>query len=164
MRNLVCRTDLPILMLYDVDPEWPQDGIRERLEVAQRLTYALKAVGHPVISAGLETADLTAILHQHNPEEIIVFKWCEDIQGIPHSGALAAQKLERLGFTYTGADFSRLTLSKDKRKIKRRLEKAGIPTPPGRCSHLPTPEPGNDSRQSSNRRLNTAAMESRAKP
>jgi len=82
-----------------------------------------------VISAGLETADLTAILHQHNPEEIIVFNWCEDIPGIPHSGALAAQKLERLGFTYTGADFSRLTLSQDKRKIKRRLEKAGIPTP-----------------------------------
>jgi H+-transporting ATPase len=35
--NLVCRTDLPILILYNVDPEWPRDDIRERLELAQVL-------------------------------------------------------------------------------------------------------------------------------
>jgi len=127
--NLVCRTDLPILILYNVDPEWPQDDIRERLELAQVLTDALKALGHPMISAILETSDLTALLQKHDPEEIIVFNWCEDIPGIPHSCALAAKKLEMLGFTYTGADFNALTLSQDKRRIKRRLERAGIPTP-----------------------------------
>jgi D-alanine-D-alanine ligase-like ATP-grasp enzyme len=129
MENLSCRTDLPVLMLFDVDPSWPQEDICERQELAQLLSNALKALGHPVTNASVETDDLTTILNQYAPEEIIVFNWCEDIPGIPHSCAQAAQKLEMLGFTYTGADFGALTLGQDKRKIKRRLNEAGIPTP-----------------------------------
>jgi len=129
MMNLACRTDLPVLMLYDVDPAWPQDVIRDRRDEVHRLINALTAVGHPVTGACLETTDLTTLLQQYDSEEIIVFNWCDDIPGIPHSCALAAKELKMLGFTHTGADFKALTFSQDKRKIKRRLEKAGIPTP-----------------------------------
>jgi len=129
MRNLACRTDLPILMLYDVDPLLPQDRILERLEEVQLLIDALKAVGHPVTSACLETTDLTSKMQQYNPDEVIVFNCCEEIPGIPRSCALAAQKLEMLAFTYTGADSNALVLSQDKRRVKRRLEKAGISIP-----------------------------------
>jgi D-alanine-D-alanine ligase len=129
MNQLACRTDLPVLMLFDVDPEWPQDSIRERLEEVQCLIDALKAIGHPVTRAILETNDLTAILQPFDPKEIIVFNCCDDIPGIPHGCALAVQELEMLGFTYTGADFKALTLGQDKRKIKHRLKEAFISTP-----------------------------------
>jgi D-alanine-D-alanine ligase len=129
MGDLACRTDLPVLMLFDVDPAWPQDAIGERLELAQRLSAALQSLGHPVCCAGVETDDLDTLLVPYDPEKIIVFNWCEDIPGTPHSGARAAQKLEMLGFTYTGADFYALTLGQDKRKIKERLKQAKVPTP-----------------------------------
>lgn len=35
-------------MLFDVDPIWPQNSIRERLEEMQCLIDALKEIGHPV--------------------------------------------------------------------------------------------------------------------
>lgn len=129
MRNLDCRTDLPILMVYDVDPAWSQDSILERLEEAQRMIDAMKAIGHPMTSARLEKANLSEILQQHDPDETIVLNWCEDIPGLPHSCAMAAQELEQLGFTFTGSDSVALTICQDKRKIKNRLENSGIPTP-----------------------------------
>jgi D-alanine-D-alanine ligase len=129
MSDLTCKTDLPVLVLYDVDPQWPPASIQERLEEVRLLIDALKAVGHPVNCARLENDDLTMLLNQYDPDKIIVFNCCEDIPGIRRSCALAAQKLEMLGFIFTGADSNALTLSQDKREIKRRLEKAGIPTP-----------------------------------
>jgi len=127
--NLTRRTDLPVLMLIDVDRAWPPDAIGERLELAWQLSDALQSLGHPVTSASVETDDLDTLLVPYDPEKVIVFNWCEDIPGIPRSGAQAAQKLEKLGFTYTGADFNALTLGQDKRKIKDRLIRAGVPTP-----------------------------------
>jgi D-alanine-D-alanine ligase len=129
MRKQTYRTDLPILMLYDVDPAWPQEDICDVQDEVQLLIDALKAVGHPVTRVRVETADITAILQQYDPEEAIVFNCCEEIPGIPHNCALAAEILEMLGFTFTGASADALTLGQDKRQIKRCLEKAGIPTP-----------------------------------
>ena len=68
-------------------------------------------------------------LRGYDPAEWIVFNWCEDIPGTPHSCHLVAQELDRSGFTYTGAGFTALAFSLDKRKVKRRLKKLGIPTP-----------------------------------
>ncbi len=129
MRDLACRTDLPVLMLFDVDPLWPQNSIRERLAEVQCLIDALIEIGHPVTRAILETNDLDALLQQVDPEEITVFNCCDDIPGISHGCALVAHKLEMLGFIYTGADSKALDLGQDKRKIKRRLELARIFTP-----------------------------------
>jgi D-alanine-D-alanine ligase len=77
----------------------------------------------------VETDNLPDLLRPYYPDELIVFNWCEELPGIPRSGALVAQELERRGFTYTGADSSALALSKDKRRVKRRLQRGGIPTP-----------------------------------
>jgi D-alanine-D-alanine ligase len=82
-----------------------------------------------VTIACLENDAIAALLNPFDPEEVLVFNWCEDFPGIPHSYPLAARKLEKLGFTYTGADSLALTLSRDKRRIKRRLQKHRIPTP-----------------------------------
>ena len=129
MQNLEYRTYWPVLMLYDVDPAWSEESIRERMDEVCQLVEGLKAVGHPVRRALLESADLAAILKKYAPDEIIVFNWCDDLPGIPRSCAMAAQILDQQGFTYTGANYQTLRLSQDKRKIKRLLKSAGIPTP-----------------------------------
>jgi D-alanine-D-alanine ligase len=59
----------------------------------------------------------------------VVFNWCEELPGIPRSAAQAAAILERLGYSFTGADEQGLLLGQDKRRVKRLLKQHGVPTP-----------------------------------
>ena len=129
MENLIRQSDLPVLMISNVDRRWSLEEIRESISLTDNLVGALQAIGHPVSSIFVETDNLPDLLRPYYPGELIVFNWCEELPGIPRSGALVAQELERRGFTYTGADSSALALSQDKRRVKRRLQKRGIPTP-----------------------------------
>ena len=129
MENLIFKPDLPVLMLYNVDPQWPVEDIRESIRLSDQLINALQGIGHTVSSACLETDNLPDLLRPYDPDEFIVFNWCEEIPGIPRSAALVAQELERRGFAYTGADSAALVLCQDKRRVKRRLQERGIPTP-----------------------------------
>lgn len=129
MENPCRRTDLPVLLLYNIDHDWSQEEIRESVNLADILVSALRAIGHPVTVVCLEANDLPILLQPYHPDEVIVFNWCEEVPGIPHSCQLVARELERRGFTYTGAGSRALVLSQDKRRVKRRLQKRGIPTP-----------------------------------
>ena len=129
MENLIRQSDLPVLMLSNVDHRWSLEEIRESVSLTDNLVRALQDVGHPVSSIYMETNNLPDLLRPYYPDELIVFNWCEELPGIPRSGALVAQELERRGFTYTGADSYALALSQDKRRVKRRLQKRGIPSP-----------------------------------
>ncbi|RPJ00543.1 MAG: hypothetical protein EHM31_07900, partial [Candidatus Aminicenantes bacterium] len=62
--------------------------------------------------------------------DLIVFNWCEELPGVPHSEPEVAAVLERLGFAFTGASSRVLSLSHDKPQIKRILDANGLPTPP----------------------------------
>lgn len=127
--NALYRTDLPVLLLYDVDPAWSQEHICNRINEVEPLINALKAIGHPVMDARLDKSDLSTVLKDHRPDEVIVFNCCEDVPGILHSCHLGARQLETFGFTFTGSDSASLLLSQDKRRVKRRLLKEKIPTP-----------------------------------
>ena len=129
MENLIRQSDLPVLMLSNVDHRWSLEEIRESVSLTENLVSALQAIGHPVTSIIVETNNLPDLLRPYYPDELIVFNWCEELPGIPRSGALVAQELERHRFTYTGADSNALALSQDKRRVKLRLQKRGIPTP-----------------------------------
>ncbi len=89
----------------------------------------MQATGHPVIRARLEDDQLSSLLSNYDPNEVIVFNWCEEVPGIPRSSWMVAQELERQGFTYTGADYPALVLSQDKRQVQQRLKDACVPTP-----------------------------------
>jgi D-alanine-D-alanine ligase len=130
MDNIICRPDLPVLMLSNADRQWPLEDIRESISLTDSLVNAMQAIGHPVSSVYVEVNNLPDLLRDYAPDELIVFNWCEELPGIPHSDAMVAQELERSGFTYTGADSEALALSLDKRRVKRRLQECGIPTPP----------------------------------
>jgi len=123
------QTDLPVLLLYNLDQNWPPEDISTSLKLTAMMTEAMQAAGHPVIPARLEDDKLSDLLGKYDPAELIVFNWCEEVPGIPHSSWMVAHELERLGFTYTGSDYPALVLGQDKRQVQQRLKEACIPTP-----------------------------------
>ena len=124
-----CRTDLPVLLLYNLDPSWPQQDIQDCHAAAQLLMDSLVEVGHPVQEVCVQSAELETVLEGFSPDEHLIFNWCEELPGIPRSASLVAQSLDQMGFTYTGSSADALALSQDKRLVKARLCAQGIPTP-----------------------------------
>ncbi|MGC8787972.1 MAG: D-alanine--D-alanine ligase family protein [Anaerolineae bacterium] len=129
MTAMHIRTDLPVLLLHDLDSTWAPNEIDEALRDVARLEKELHDLGHAVIRVPVSTADLGAYLIEHDPAQYIVFNWCESIPGVPYSEAQVAQILYALGFTYTGSTAAVLALSWDKAKVKQLLRQRGIPTP-----------------------------------
>jgi D-alanine-D-alanine ligase len=123
------QTNLPVLLLSDLDPAWSQADIDMALEVGEVLLKAIQAAGHPLVLVHLQDGNLADLLVDFNPHELVVFNWCEDVPGIPRSSWMVARELERQGFTFTGADSPALIFSQDKRLVQQRLQEACIPTP-----------------------------------
>jgi D-alanine-D-alanine ligase len=123
------RTDLPVLLLHNIDQAWDPADIDLTLQEVANLELVLEEQGHPVTNVPVFNADLSSCLSSYDPDRHIVFNWCEEIPGVPHSEALAAETLEELDFTYTGSTPEVLRLCWHKEKVKRLLERAGAPTP-----------------------------------
>lgn len=120
---------LPVLLIYNLDPTWEPHEQDEVERETRRLGAAMAEVGHPVSLMPIVDAGLTAQLSAFNPDDHLVFNWCESLPGIPYSEALVANTLEDLGFTFTGADSKALALNLNKQRIKELLARHGIPTP-----------------------------------
>lgn len=120
---------LPVILLSNVDPSWPQDDQQHVLRATQRLGSSLRRRGHSVTILPVYDDSFARLLAEFDPEPHIVFNWCESIPGVPRSEAAVAETLERLGFTYTGAPPSVIRLGDDKPSVKRRLDACGVPCP-----------------------------------
>jgi len=131
--------DLPVLLLHNVDPAWAADEKSAAVDATEQLATALKNVGHPVTPLAVLDTDIAAVLSPYDPDDAIVFNWCEEIPGIPHSEARVAEIIENLNFVYTGSDPEVLTLCEDKLRVKHLLREAGIPTPDYRFFESPEP-------------------------
>jgi D-alanine-D-alanine ligase len=123
------RTDLPVLLLHNIDQAWDPADIDITLQEVANLESAIEEQGHPVTNVPVFDHDLGSCLSAYDPDQHIVFNWCEEIPGVANSEALAAETLENLDFTYTGATPEVLRFCWDKEMVKRLLEKAGVPTP-----------------------------------
>ena len=123
------KTDLPVLLIHNLDRSWPQADIDICLELGDLMLDSLQSAGHPAIRVRVEDNNLSTLLSCYDPSRLIVFNWCEEIPGIPRSSWMVAQELERQGFTYTGADYPALVFSQDKRQVQQKLKDAGVPTP-----------------------------------
>jgi D-alanine-D-alanine ligase len=121
--------DLPVTLLYNQDHDWLPSDIQEVETLAHTLAKALSKEGHPIEALCLENEKLEELLVDYEPDRQIVFNWCEEIPGIPHSSDMVARILETLGFTFTGADSRALGFSQDKPAVKLRLSREHIPTP-----------------------------------
>lgn len=121
--------ELPVLLIYDIDPTWSAAEQEEADRESRRLGYAMRRRGHSVSLLPVRDADLKAAVSGYDPREVLVFNWCESMPGLERSEPLVARTLEKLGFTYTGASFKTLQFSYDKARVKRRLDSRRIPTP-----------------------------------
>jgi D-alanine-D-alanine ligase len=92
-------------------------------------------LGHPLEVVALEDDRLGERLRPFDPRDHIVFNWCEELPGIPHSEPQVAAELERLGFVFTGSSCAALALCQDKPRVKRLLDAANIPTPRWQVFH-----------------------------
>ncbi len=130
---------IPVILLYNLDPDWTQSEKDEVITLTHQLSRALVDMGHPLSLVYVADDDLGRRLDSFDPSEHIIFNWCEGLPGLAHSEWLAAKRLEMLGFTFTGADSETLALAQDKFKVKLLLDQAGIPTPAWHIYHSPDP-------------------------
>lgn len=129
--------ELPVLYLYNIDPEWDTQDTEAALSTNEKMSAALEEAGHPVVSVGLADQNLTALLSRYPSEEFIIFNQCESIPGVPYSEHAVTRIIESLGFAYTGSPSDVLLLTGDKAETKKILEACGLPTPEWRVYDEP---------------------------
>lgn len=118
-----------LLLLHNIDPAWEQAEIDQAYGEVAMLESAVQKMGQPLTTITVRNADIAPCLDGYDPDQHIVFNWCEEVPGIPHSEALAPQILEALKFTYTGSTPDVLTFCWDKVKVKQLMDLWDIPTP-----------------------------------
>jgi len=131
------RRDLPVLLLHNMSRDWTPEESREAEQDVATLGDALKGLGHEVELLAVEDDRLAGRLRSYDARDLIVFNWCEELPGVPHSEPEVAAVLERLGFVFTGSSSGVLSLSQDKPRVKRVLDEWGLPTPPWAVFHAP---------------------------
>jgi D-alanine-D-alanine ligase len=135
----VAPEKIPVVLLYNVDPDWTQAEKEEVISLSTQLGHALIEMGYPIVFVPIADDDIANHLHSFDPSEHIIFNWCEGLPGLEHSEWLVAKRLEMLGFTFTGADSDTLALAQDKYRVKVLLDQAGIPTPAWHIFHQAQP-------------------------
>lgn len=136
MLHAIRRTDLPVLLLHNVDPLWSADEIESALTAVKAITEALNMEGHPVFDLQVKSNDLQETLKPYDPEGYIVLNWCEELPGCPKSDADVAAILTAKSYAYTGSPPEVLALSWHKMTVKETLRRNGIATPFGRLLSL----------------------------
>lgn len=132
------RCGLPVLLIHNMSPEWTGEERQDAEQDVSALGDALKGIGHPVELLAVEDGRLADRLGSYDPREHIVFNWCEELPGVPHSEPEVAAILEELDFVFTGSSSRVLAMSHDKPWVKRILDQEGIPTPPWAVFEIPT--------------------------
>lgn len=131
--------NIPVILLYNVNPDWTQNEKDEVITVSSQLGHALIEEGHPTVFVPIFDDDIPSHLDTFNPLEHIVFNWCESLPGTNHGEWLVAKRMEMLGFVFTGADSNALALSQDKCRVKIILDQKDIPTPMWQIFNLAEP-------------------------
>jgi len=126
------RTDLPVLLVHNIDPEWPEEDIEYARTQALGVAKALRGVGHSVTSLVVRQPNLRRLLRRYSPDDYVVFNWCEALPGVEHSEPLVAKELEEMGYTFSGASSRVLELSCDKARTREALVRGQVPVPEGR--------------------------------
>lgn len=129
--------EMPVLLLYNMDPSWSSNEKDDVTSLASLLGKAISSVGHPTKLLPIYNQDIQSVIKQYDPQSYIIFNWCEGLPGIRHSEWLVARNLESLGFAFTGASSATLSLAKEKHRVKTILEKSSVPTPRWRLYDSP---------------------------
>jgi D-alanine-D-alanine ligase len=125
----ICLSKIPVLLLFNLDPNWSAHEQEEVLKITSQLGKAIASLGYQTTLVPVTNNDLDIFLAQYDPLEHVVFNWCESLPGVAHSEWLVAEYLEQRGFAFTGASSTTIALAQDKFRIKQLLDELGIPTP-----------------------------------
>jgi D-alanine-D-alanine ligase len=130
------RTDIPVLLLHNVDPQWDTHEIEQALMDAKIMKNALSREGHLVVDVQVNSRELRDLIKPYDPDKYIVLNWCEEIPGCPKSDIDVVALLTEMSYTYTGPPADVLALTWDKKATKEILQKNGVTTPVGRVVSL----------------------------
>jgi D-alanine-D-alanine ligase len=119
-----------VLILYNEDPDWPEEDRSWTQRMVRQLSGALKLNG--IEHQPLRFFESLAALDAYDPREWLIWNWGEELNGQPWTDAVIAAELEARGFAYTGSPGSVLSFSVDRMNIKERLRALGLPTLPAR--------------------------------
>ncbi|WP_448592466.1 D-alanine--D-alanine ligase family protein [Thermoflexus hugenholtzii] len=128
------RTVRQVILLYNMDGAWPPEDQAYARECARRMREGMEAHGLTVRPVEVRR-DVRGALQGFDPEEWVVFNWCEALEGDPYGEPRVARALEALGFLYTGSGPWALTVAGHKALMKAFLTLNGIPTPAWRVCH-----------------------------
>lgn len=131
------RTDLPVLLLYDLDCSYNEVDALEAEHLLDQLLAALQDVGHTVMPQPVRDAGWVSELAGYDPQDCIVLNWCDGVPGVAYSDVHIARELRAAGFTYTGSQYPVLKMSWDKPYVKRLLDRWHLPTPHWRLYERP---------------------------
>jgi D-alanine-D-alanine ligase len=126
------RTDLPVLLVHNIDPAWPEADQEYARTQALGVAKALRGLGHPVTSVTVREPNLRRLLRRYSPDDYVVFNWCEALPGVARSEPLVAKELEEMGFAFSGASSRVLELSCNKVRTREALARGRVPVPEGR--------------------------------
>ena len=122
-------SEISVLLLFNIDPNWSTAEQEEVLKITSQLETAISSIGYQMTLVPVTNNDLDTILTRYDPLEHIVFNWCESLPGATYSEWLVTDYLEVKGFAFTGADSNTIALSQDKCRMKQLLKESGIQTP-----------------------------------
>lgn len=123
------QAEVPVLLLHNLDPSWGHESTHATLCAVERMKAALEKEGHPVVEVPVRHPDLAQILKPFDPDDVVVFNWCEELPGLIRSDVTVVGVLEEMRFTYTGSAVDVLALSWNKPACKSLMDQSGIPTP-----------------------------------
>src|SRR6185436_14393679 len=116
------------LILYSVLSDWTPDDTIVSQEAVDRMRRGLGGLGieaTPVIIR----LDIAGPLKKFDPNECVIFNWCEGLDRDPNVYDIFPQVFEELGFAYTGSDAWALRATQKKAFTKSLLLEHKIPTP-----------------------------------
>ena len=90
----IAPAKIPVVLLYNVNPEWTKEEKEEVIRLSTELGNALAETGYPTKTVAIEDDDIEGRLRPFDPAKYIIFNWCEGIPGIEHSEWLVVKKLE----------------------------------------------------------------------
>jgi len=120
-----------VIILYNYYKSWKADEYQDALRLLEVMVDGLKALGHTVKVVEF-WKDVRPALEGFDPNEWVIFQWCEGVEDEVGGDARICADLDEMGFAYTGNSPTTLRLSVEKGKVKKVLDRWKIPTPAGR--------------------------------
>ena len=115
-------------ILYSQMSDWNKNDTIVSEEAVELMAQYVSATGIEATSIPIRKEVAEPIQHL-DPREVVLFNWCEGLDGAPNAYAAIPPILENLGFAYTGSDAWALATTQDKAATKKILLEQKIPTP-----------------------------------